>query len=62
VRAAREIERRIAAGTLAPGDKIHIGLLAEETGIYRAAISRALDELAGRGLVVRYPGLGWYVA
>ena len=58
----REIQRRIADGTYATGDKIHIGLLAEETGIYRAAISRALELLAERGLVTRYPGLGWYVA
>lgn len=58
----REIEKRIADGRYASGDRIHIGLLAEETGIYRAAISRALEELAGRGVVARYPGLGWYVA
>jgi len=62
VRAAREIERRIAVGTYSPGQKLNIGLISEETGIYRAAISRALEILAERGLVNRFPGLGWYVA
>lgn len=62
VRAAALVEQRISDGTYAPGSRIHIGLLAEETGIYRAAIGRALAMLQGRGLVVRYPGSGWYVA
>ncbi len=61
VRAARAIEARIADGRYAPGQRLHIGLIAGELGIYRAAVSRGLELLAGRGLVARVPGLGWYV-
>ena len=61
MRAARAISARIADGTYAPGQRLHIGLIADELGIYRAAVSRGLELLAGRGLVARVPGLGWYV-
>ena len=62
VRTARAIAARIADGTYAPGQRLHIGLIAEELGTYRAAVSRALALLAKQGLVERFPGLGWYVA
>ena len=62
MRAARAIKARIADGTYAPGDRLHIGLIAEEIGVYRAAVSRALAELGKQGIVTRYPGHGWFVA
>lgn len=58
----RVLEERIADGTYAPGSRIHVGLLGEELGIGPDTIRRAMLQLAGRGLVVRWPGLGWYVA
>lgn len=61
MRAARAIGARIADGTYAPGQRLHIGLIAEELGIYRAAVSRGLELLAESGVVARVPGLGWYV-
>lgn len=60
--AARAIEERIEDGTYAAGQRLNVGLLAEDLGVYRAAVSRALSVLADRGLVARYPGLGWYVS
>jgi DNA-binding GntR family transcriptional regulator len=58
----RTISARIADGTYTPGDRLHIGLLADELDVYRAAVSRALALLAEQGTVVRYPGHGWFVA
>lgn len=61
MRAARAISARIADGTYAPGTRLHIGLISDELGIYRAAVSRGLELLAESGAVTRVPGLGWYV-
>ena len=60
-RAARVIEARIADGTYAPGTRIHLGLLGEELGIGADTMRKAMLELEGRGIVRRWPGLGWYV-
>lgn len=60
-RARELIRRRIAAGDYAPGRRIHVGALADELGVSRPTISRAMAGLAGEGLVRYWPGLGWYV-
>ena len=61
MRAAQFIEQRIADGTYEHGQRLNIGLISTEVGVYRAAVTRALNLLAGRGIVASYPGLGWYV-
>lgn len=61
MRAARYIEDRISSGEYEHGQRLNVGLIADESGVYRAAVARALNLLAGRGLVTFYPGLGWYV-
>jgi DNA-binding GntR family transcriptional regulator len=59
---AREVIRaRIADGTYEPGTRVHIGGLADELGVARPTIARALGDLAVAGLVRYWPGLGWYV-
>ena len=60
-RVLRTVESRIADGTYGPGERIHLGLLGEELGIGPDTIRAAMLELADRGLVVRWAGLGWYV-
>jgi len=57
----RVLEQRIADGTYAPGTRIHMQLLSDELGIGVDTIRKALLELASRGLVQRWEGLGWYV-
>lgn len=57
----RLIERRIADGTYEHGSRIHLGLLREETGVGPDTLRAAMLELASRGLVQRWEGLGWYV-
>jgi DNA-binding GntR family transcriptional regulator len=60
-RARELIRRRIADGDYAPGTRIHVGGLADELGVSRPTVSRAMGEVAGEGLVRYWPGLGWYV-
>jgi DNA-binding GntR family transcriptional regulator len=60
-RVVRIVERRIADGTYEPGTRIHLGLLGEELGVGPDTMRKAMHELEGRGLVHRWPGLGWYV-
>lgn len=57
----RTVQARIADGTYAPGARVHLGLLGEELGIGPDTIRKAMLILAGQGLVIRWPGLGWYV-
>ena len=61
-RVVRTVEQRITDGTYAAGSRIHLGLLGDELGIGPDTIRRAMLQLAERGMVVRWPGLGWYVA
>jgi len=61
MRAAQFIEQRIADGTYSHGQRLNLGLIAEEAGVYRAAVSRAMTMLEERGLVRRFGGLGWHV-
>ena len=58
----RTVEQRIADGTWPAGTQIFLGLLGEELGIGPDTVRKAMAELADRGLVRRWPGLGWYVS
>ena len=55
------IAERIQNGTYAPGDRVHIGLLAEEFSVTRTTVSKAMKLADAAGLVEFYTGVGWYV-
>jgi DNA-binding GntR family transcriptional regulator len=62
VRTSETISARIADGTYEHGQRLNIGLIAEELGTSRRTVSHALALLAGRGLVQFFEGVGWHVA
>lgn len=57
----RAVQERIASGAWPPGTRVHLGLLGEELGIGADTVRKAMQELAERGIVRRWPGLGWYI-
>ena len=60
---AQMIRKVIANGTLKAGDPAPSATaLAREQGHSRQTCGRALQMLEEEGLVVRYPGLGYFVA
>ena len=61
MRAARLVEERIASGAYAPGQRLNIGLIADELGVERGTVSRGMRVLADKGLVRFWAGLGWHV-
>jgi len=61
MRAVEVVTARIANGEYSPGQRLNIGLLADELGVERGTISRAMRVLGERGLVQFYEGLGWHV-
>jgi DNA-binding GntR family transcriptional regulator len=59
---AQQIERAIETGTLAPGDKLDNEIaLADRLGLSRPTMRRAIEELVGKGLLVRKRGVGTQV-
>jgi GntR family transcriptional regulator len=59
---ANEIERRIEAGVLAPGQQIPSELsMQQEFGVARGTARKAVEVLRERGLVVTIPQRGTYV-
>jgi len=63
VRLAAMLRRQIAEGTLAPGMPTpSITTLSQQYGHARQTCAKALRLLVEAGLVIRYPGLGYYVA
>jgi DNA-binding GntR family transcriptional regulator len=63
VRLAADLRARIESGELAPGQPApSITTIAQETGFARQTIAKAFGLLFDEGLVVRVPGLGYYVA
>lgn len=53
---------RITGGRLAPGERLPgEPALAAEHGVARVTVRRALDRLAGEGLIARRPGAGTFV-
>lgn len=59
--AARLVEERIASGEYTPGQRLNIGLIADELDVERGTVSRGMQVLADKGLVRFWQGLGWYV-
>lgn len=59
--AAAYLRSRIAEGTLAPGERISEGVVAEQLGISRSPIREALARLALEGLVDIVPYKGTFV-
>jgi multiple sugar transport system substrate-binding protein len=54
---------RIASGELGPEERLPTEMdLCEQLGISRTTVRRALGQLTARGLLVRYPGRGTFVA
>ena len=59
---ARQIERAIDAGQLAPGHRLDNEIsLAEQFGLSRPTMRRAIQELVDKGLLVRKRGVGTQV-
>ena len=57
------LRKAIAAGTYPPGTATpSITTLSQEYGHARQTCSKALGVLVKEGLLIRYPGLGYYVA
>jgi GntR family transcriptional regulator len=61
VRVAKGVREKIAAGVLTAGDAVSVTYTAEEWGICRQTVRKALRGLEGDGLLKRYPGKGYYV-
>ena len=62
VRLAARIRRDIAEGKLAPGNPTpSITTLSQQYGHARQTCAKALRVLEDEGLLVRIPGLGYYV-
>lgn len=55
------LKAAIEGGELAPGTRLNIGLIADQNGVGRDSVKRALGMLEADGLTERWPGLGWYV-
>jgi GntR family transcriptional regulator len=59
---AMRIRKAVAAGEYPPGTATpSITTLAQEYGHARQTCSKALGILVKEGLLIRYPGLGYYV-
>lgn len=62
VRLAGLLREDIESGALAPGQPApSITTLAQEHGLARQTVAKAFGLLLDEGLVVRVPGLGYYV-
>jgi len=55
------LSERITSGAYTPGERLNIGLLADEWNTTRATVGKALRLLAADGRVELFGGLGWYV-
>ena len=63
VRVLLRVREQIADGTLRPGEPTPtIDAFCRQFGCTRQTVSKALNLLTEEGLLVRYPGLGYYVA
>ena len=63
MRLAAELRKQIAEGKLPPGSPTpSITTLTQDHGHARQTCAKALRLLVDEGLLIRYPGLGYYVA
>jgi GntR family transcriptional regulator, histidine utilization repressor len=62
MRLAASLRKQIRDGTWKPGDHVpSIAVLSEETGHSRQTAGRAVQVLEREGLLMRTPGLGYFV-
>lgn len=62
-RIAALLRTQIRTGELSPGNPAPtITSLVQEHGNTRATCGKALQALVNEGLLIRYPGLGYYIA
>lgn len=62
VRIEADLRSKIAAGKLKPGQALPtIHELRETYGCCRQTAARPLQRMLNAGLLIRYPGLGYYV-
>jgi DNA-binding GntR family transcriptional regulator len=62
VRLAAELRKAIADGKYSPGQPTpSITTLSQQSGHARQTCAKALNVLVAEGLLIRYPGLGYYV-
>jgi GntR family transcriptional regulator len=62
IRLAADLRRAIADGTYPPGSPTpSITTLSQQYGHARQTCAKALGVLVDEGLLIRYPGLGYYV-
>lgn len=62
IRLAADLRRAIADGTYPPGSPTpSITTLTQQHGHARQTCAKALGLLVHEGLLIRYPGLGYYV-
>ena len=62
VRLAADLRKAIADGTYPPGSPTpSITTLSQQSGHARQTCAKALNVLVDEGLLIRYPGLGYYV-
>jgi GntR family transcriptional regulator len=62
IRLAADLRRAIADGTYRPGSPTpSITTLSQQYGHARQTCAKALGLLVDEGLLIRYPGLGYYV-
>src|ERR1700722_4816921 len=63
IRLAAELRRQITEGNLPPGSPTpSITTLTQDRGHARQTCAKALRLLVDEGLLIRYPGLGYYAA
>jgi DNA-binding GntR family transcriptional regulator len=63
IRLAAQLRNDITAGKLKPGKATpSITTLSQQYGHARQTCAKALRMLVDEGLLIRYPGLGYYVA
>ncbi len=63
IRLAAELRKQISEGKLPPGSPTpSITTLTQDHGHARQTCAKALRLLVDEGLLIRYPGLGYYVA
>ena len=63
IRLAAQLRRAITDGTYPPGTPTpSITTLSQQYGHARQTCAKALRMLVSEGLLIRYPGLGYYVA
>jgi DNA-binding GntR family transcriptional regulator len=55
------LSAQIRDGSLPPGSRLNIGLLADQQEVSRPTVAHALRVLEADGKVTRYPGVGWTV-